>query len=126
MREHKDPKLVGAQATSTIKQLSLLEFQVQRHSCVAPACVVCSSSKGHTRFDLAVQAQRHLLAKQANAEDQSMYEAKQAQLDHDIQAANARLDRSKDVLQAARQEKKRKLQYEVTPCPSSDIQMYSN
>lgn len=44
-----------------------------------------------------------------------MYEAKQAQLDHDIQAANAKLDRSKDILQAARQEKKRKLQYEVIP-----------
>lgn len=43
-----------------------------------------------------------------------MYEAKQAQLDHDIQAANDKLDRSKEILQAARQEKKRKLQYEVT------------
>lgn len=42
-----------------------------------------------------------------------MYEAKQAQLDHDIETANAELDRSKIVLQAARQEKKRKLQYEV-------------
>ena len=62
----------------------------------------------------AVQAQRHLLADQANAEDQAMYEAKQAQLDQDIQRANAELDRSKAVLQAARQDKKRKLQYEVT------------
>ena len=43
-----------------------------------------------------------------------MYEAKQAQLDQEIQSANAELDRSKAVLQAARQDKKRKLQYEVT------------
>ena len=42
-----------------------------------------------------------------------MYEARQAQLDQDIDTANAELDRSKIKLQAARQEKKRKLQYEV-------------
>ena len=46
-----------------------------------------------------------------------MYEAKQAQLDQDIQRANAELDRSKAVLQAARQDKKRKLQYEVIEAP---------
>ena len=43
-----------------------------------------------------------------------MYEAKQAKLDHDIETANAELDKSRIILQAARQEKKRKLQYEVT------------
>lgn len=42
-----------------------------------------------------------------------MYEAKQAQLDHDIETANIELDKSRVILQAARQEKKRKLQYEV-------------
>lgn len=43
-----------------------------------------------------------------------MYEAKQAQLDHDIEMANVELEKSRIILQAARQEKKRKLQYEVT------------
>ncbi|KAL3140903.1 hypothetical protein ABBQ32_005436 [Trebouxia sp. C0010 RCD-2024] len=84
VRDHKDAKVLGVQATNTIKQLSLLEFQ----------------------------AQRHLLADQANAEDQAMYEARQAQLDHDIETANVELDKSRVILQAARQEKKQKLQYE--------------
>lgn len=42
-----------------------------------------------------------------------MYEARQAQLDHDIETANVELDKSRVILQAARQEKKQKLQYEV-------------
>ncbi len=60
-----------------------------------------------------VQARRHLLADQANAQDQQLYETKQAQLEHEIEQASQQLESSKLKLQSAREEKKRKLQYEV-------------
>ena len=61
-----------------------------------------------------LQARRHLLADQANAQDQQLYETKQAQLEHEIEQANVGLETNKTVLQTAREDKKRKLQYEVT------------
>ena len=60
-----------------------------------------------------LQARRHLLADQANAHDQKLYEDKQAQLDHEIEQASQALETHKAQLQQARAEKKRKLQYEV-------------
>ena len=41
VRDQKDPKIIGVQATSTIKQLSLLDFQVHCHSCAESAGEVC-------------------------------------------------------------------------------------
>ncbi|KAA6426781.1 MAG: hypothetical protein FRX49_03106 [Trebouxia sp. A1-2] len=57
-------------------------------------------------------ARRHLLADQANAQDQQLYETKQAQLEHEIEQASQQLESNKIKLQTAREEKKRKLQYE--------------
>jgi len=62
---------------------------------------------------VSVQACRHLLADQANAQDQQLYETKQAQLEHEIEQASLQLESNKTKLQTAREEKKRKLQYEV-------------
>ena len=67
----------------------------------------------HIVLVVSVQARRHLLADQANAQDQQLYETKQAQLEHEIEQASQLLESSKNKLQTAREEKKRKLQYEV-------------
>ena len=60
-----------------------------------------------------MQARRHILADQANAQDQKLYEIKQAQLENEIEQANQALESHKAQLQIARADKKRKLQYEV-------------
>ena len=114
VRDQKDAKIIGVQAHSTIKQLSQLEHQVQCLESSEQILLAVPTYKYSVKSSFhQLQARRHLLADQANAQDQQMYEAKQAQLDQDIDAANAELDRSKVKLQAARQDKKRKLQYEV-------------
>lgn len=83
VKDQKEAAIAG-QAQIVIKDLSVLEFQ----------------------------ARRHLLADQANAQDQQLYETKQAQLEHEIEQANVGLETNKAVLQTAREDKKRKLQYE--------------
>ncbi len=67
----------------------------------------------HIVLIVSVQARRHLLADQANAQDQQLYETKQAQLENEIEQASQQLESNKIKLQTAREEKKRKLQYEV-------------
>lgn len=49
VREHKDAKVIGAQATSTIKQLSLLEFQVMCRICVELA--MSSAAENISQFE---------------------------------------------------------------------------
>ncbi|DBB18120.1 hypothetical protein WJX82_001170 [Trebouxia sp. C0006] len=84
VRDEAEERTVSRQSENVFKELSLLEFQ----------------------------ARRHLLADQANAQDQQLYETKQAQLEHEIEQASQLLESSKIKLQTAREEKKRKLQYE--------------
>lgn len=84
VRDQAEERSVSKQSENVFKELSLLEFQ----------------------------ARRHLLADQANAQDQQLYETKQAQLEQEIEQASQQLESNKIKLQTAREEKKRKLQYE--------------